>query len=160
MIVSAVCDDLNPIEFHCEILTWYIFHELWYWCWLFSSNDEDPYIGYVSSREIVVTWFIVGWLGDIVYVVMLKVLGNYSNMSFSWWRHYSNFKNIMFDKGVVWEIHFNVGRVEIFDPIIDSELGDHHFPSLLLCSSNFSDEPYLSFLVCGPQNFIVALLLV
>ena len=160
MIVSAVCDDLNPIEFHCELLTWYILHELWYWCWLFSSNDEDPYIGYVSSREIVVPWCIVGWLGDIVYVVMLKVLVKYSNGVSSWWIRYSSFKYIMFDKGAVLEITFNVGIVEMFVPIIDSELGDHHFPNLLLCSSNLSDGPYLSFLVFSPQNLIVALLLV
>ena len=66
----------------------------------------------------------------------------------------------MFDKGAVLEINFNVGIVEMFVPIIDSELGDHHFPNLLLCSSNLSDELYLSFLVCSPQNCIVALLLV
>ena len=45
-------------------------------------------------------------------------------------------------------------------PSTSLEPGDHHFSNLLLCSSIFSDEQYLSFLVCGSHNFIVYLLFV
>ena len=55
---------------------------------------------------------------------------------------------------------FNVRRVEVFVPSISPEPGDHLLSNLLLCSSNFADEQYLSFLVCGYHNFIVALLFV
>ena len=41
-----------------------------------------------------------------------------------------------------------------------SEPGDHPFPNLLLCSSNFVDEQYLSFLLFVSHNFIVALVFV
>ena len=33
----------------------------------------------------------------------------------------------------------NVGRVEIFVPVIGSEAGNHPLPIFLLCSSNFTD---------------------
>ena len=58
-----------------------------------------------------------------------------------------------FIKGLSDSLIFNVVRVDIFFPIISSETGDHPFPNLLLCSSNFSDEKYLSFLVWGSQHF-------
>ena len=50
---------------------------------------------------------------------------------------------------------FNFGRVEKVVPVITSEPVDHHFPNLLLGSSIFTDEKYLSFLVCGSHHFIV-----
>ena len=53
---------------------------------------------------------------------------------------------------------FNVGSVEVFVTRTSSEPGKHTLPNLLLCSSNFSDEQYLSFLVCGSYHFIVDLL--
>ena len=53
---------------------------------------------------------------------------------------------------------FNVGRMEIFLPIISSEPGDQPLTNLLLCSSNFSDEQYLSLFVCGYHHLIVAVL--
>ena len=55
---------------------------------------------------------------------------------------------------------FNVWRVKIFVPVISSKLCDHPFPNLFLCSSNFADEQYLSFLVFGSYHFSVSLLLV
>ena len=55
---------------------------------------------------------------------------------------------------------FNVVRVEIFVTSISSEPGDHTLQYLLLCSSNFADEHYLSFLVCWSHHFIIALLFV
>ena len=39
------------------------------------------------------------------------------------------------------------------------EPGDQTLTKLLLFSSNFTDEQYLSFLVCGYHHFNVALLL-
>ena len=54
----------------------------------------------------------------------------------------------------------NIGRVEIFVPVISSELGDQNFPNLSLCSSNVSDEQYLSLFISGSLHFIVALLAV
>ena len=55
---------------------------------------------------------------------------------------------------------FNSRRVEIFVRRIISERGDHPLPNLFLCSSDFADEQYLSFLVCGSYHLIVALLFV
>ena len=54
----------------------------------------------------------------------------------------------------------NVGRVRVFVTSMISEPGDHHLSNLLLCSSNISDEQYLSFFVCRYDHFIVYLLLV
>ena len=69
-------------------------------------------------------------------------------------------KTIIFDEGTTWKVDFNVGRVELFVPNTSSEPGNHPLPNLLLCSSNFADEQYLSFLVCGSYHFIVDLLFV
>ena len=44
-------------------------------------------------------------------------------------------------------------------PSMSSEPGDHPLTNLLLCSSDFSDEQHLSFLVCWSHYFIVDLLL-
>ena len=55
---------------------------------------------------------------------------------------------------------FNVGRVEVFLPRISSKPGDQLLPNLLLCSSNFADEQYLSLFVCGFHHLILALLFV
>ena len=41
---------------------------------------------------------------------------------------------------------------------ISLEPGDHPLPNLLSCSSNFSDEKYLSLLVCVSHHLIVALM--
>ena len=95
---------MNPIELPCEMLTWYIFHELWYCCWLFSSNYEDPYIGSIYFRKRTITRYIVCWLGYIGHVVMLTVLVRNVNNITSWWKIYINLKYIIFDEGVVWEI--------------------------------------------------------
>ena len=56
--------------------------------------------------------------------------------------------------------NFNVGRAGIFVPGISSEPGGQPLPNLLLCSSIFSDEQYLSLFVCGSRHFIVALMFV
>ena len=45
-------------------------------------------------------------------------------------------------------------------PSIIYEPGDYPFPNLLLFLSNFADEQYLSFLVCGSHHLIVAILFV
>ena len=45
-------------------------------------------------------------------------------------------------------------------PVISPEPWDHPFPNLLLYSSSFVDEQYLSLLVSGSRHLIVALLLV
>ena len=55
---------------------------------------------------------------------------------------------------------FNVGSVEVFVPSISSEPGDHPLTNVLLRSSNFVDEEYLSFLVCGSHKYILTLLFV
>ena len=55
---------------------------------------------------------------------------------------------------------FNVVRAELFLTSVSSEPGDYPLPNLLLCSSNFEDEQYLSSLVCGSQNFNVDMLFV
>ena len=61
----------------------------------------------------------------------------------------SNISSLM--KGLSERSIFKVWRVEVFLTNISSEPGDHHLPNLFLCSSNFVDEQYLSFLVCvGP----------
>ena len=106
VLVSTDCDDVNPISFFCELLTWYMFYDLLDCCWLFYSNSEDPYIGSISRRQIIFPKGIVCWLVDIVHVLMITVLGNDTNRSTSWWKSYSNFKYIIFDEGVIWEINF------------------------------------------------------
>ena len=65
-----------------------------------------------------------------------------------------------FMKGLYYRYVFNVGRVIKFEPVMSSEPGDHHFPNLLLCLSNFTDGQYLSFLVCSSHHFIVDIVLV
>ena len=49
---------------------------------------------------------------------------------------------------------------ETFVLVINSEPGDHNLPNLLFCSSNFTDEQYLSLLECGSYHLIVSMLLV
>ena len=90
---------------------------------------------------------------------MFAVMCYNSNGSASWWKIYIDFKYIIFAKGMISEINFNVGRVEIFVPSISSEPGDHTLPYLWLCSSNFADEKYLSFFLCGSHRFIVFLII-
>ena len=70
----------------------------------------------------------------------------------------SNMSSIM--KGGPERSNFIVGRVDVSLTFNILELGNQPFPNLLLCYSNFSDEQYLSFLVCGSHHFIVDLLLV
>ena len=91
---------------------------------------------------------------------MFTVLCYNYNESASWWEIDIDFKYILFDEGMIWDVNFNVGRVEVFVTIISLEPGDRPLPNLLLCSSNFADGKYLSFLVCGSHHLIVALLLV
>ena len=160
VLVSVGYNYVNPIAFYCELSTWYILQDLFVCCWLLSSNAKDPYIRPIYSRKTMITRASVCWLVDIGHVVMLKVFGNDANMSTSLWKIYSNFKYTIFDEGVIWEIDFNVWRVEIFVPVISLEPGDHPFTNLLLCSSKFPDEKYSSLLVCGSYYFIAALLLV
>ena len=64
-----------------------------------------------------------------------------------WWKMNISLKYIIFDKGMIWEVNFNVERLEMFVPSIISEPGDQPLPNLLLCSPNFSYEKYLSLLV-------------
>ena len=70
----------------------------------------------------------------------------------------SNMSSLM--KGWYERYIFIVGRAEKLVPFIKVELGDHNLPNLLLCSSNLSDEQYLSVLVCRSHHFIVDLLLI
>ena len=58
-------------------------------------------------------------------------------------------------KGLSERSIFNVGRVEVFVTSISSPL-----TNLLLCSSNFVYGQYLSLLMCGFHQLIVALLFV
>ena len=91
---------------------------------------------------------------------MFTVLFDNANGSASWRKINIPFKYIIFNKGMILEVNFNVGRVEIFVPSIDSEPGDQPLPNLLFCSSKFSDEQYLRLFVCGSHHFIVDLLFV
>ena len=120
VLVSSGCDDSSPISSPYKTLTLDIFHELCYCCWLFYSNSEDTYIGSIYCRKNEVSLTIVCWMGYIVHVVMLKVFGNDANTSTSRWKINSNFKYIIFGEGLVWEIKYNVGRVEKFAPVISS----------------------------------------
>ena len=90
---------------------------------------------------------------------MFTLLCYNANGSDFWYKIDIDFKMFLM-KGQYERSIFNIVRVELFVPIIGSEPGDHPLLSLLLCSSNFSDEQYLRFLVCGSHNFIVALLFV
>ena len=72
----------------------------------------------------------------------------------------TEFKYIIFDEGMIEDVDFNVLRVEVFVSRMSSKYGDHPLPNLLLCSSNFIDEQYLSLLVCGSHHFIVDLVFV
>ena len=129
-----------------------------YWCWFFSDNDDDPNFFCVSIWKSMIPWYFIFWLRYVWHVVMFTALcGNYNGIS-SWWNINTAFKYIIFDKGFYERSNFNVVRVEIFVPIISSETGDQPLPNLLLCSSNFSDEQYLSLFVCGYYHFIVAML--
>ena len=51
---------------------------------------------------------------------------------------------------------FNDVRVETYVPVMISTAGDHPFPNLFLCSSNFADEMFLGILVMlvPPFHFI------
>ena len=71
----------------------------------------------------------------------------------------SNLRYTIFYKGLFWEINFSVGGAEKIVPFINEELGDHKSPNLLLYSSNFADEKYLSFLVRWYYHFTFSLLL-
>ena len=57
--VSTGCDDVNLVAFACELLTGDIFHDMLYYGWLFSPNDENTNIGYLSYRELYVIRTIV-----------------------------------------------------------------------------------------------------
>ena len=105
VIVSAGFNDVYPIVFYCDFFNWYIFQDLLNCCWFFSSNAKYTYIGHVSCGKSTVTGDIVCWLGYIWHVVMFAVLGNDTNGSTSWWEINSDFKYIIFDKGVIWEIN-------------------------------------------------------
>ena len=151
---------MRPVEFSCELLARYSFHKFLECFWLFYSNDMFQYIDPVYFGKITVKRAIIFWLGYIWHVMMFTLLCTDSNSSNYWWKINSDFKCIIFNEGLIWKINFNVGRVGIFVPVISSEPGDHNLPNILLYSSTFSYEQYLSFLVCGSQNFIVALILV
>ena len=103
---------MNTIVFSCELLTWLRFHDLLNCCWLLYYNSGYPWIGSVYFREIKVPRDIICWLEDILHVVMLTVLVNDTNSSTSWCKSYNNFKYIIFCEGMIWDIYFNVGRVE------------------------------------------------
>ena len=120
-----------------ELLNLYSLQNLLNCCWLFSTNAKDTYIGPVYCRKITVPRDIVYWLGDILHVVMFTLLYNNTERSSSWWKINSDFKYIIFDEGMVWEIDFNVGRVERIFIFISSEPSKHPLLNLLLCSSIF-----------------------
>ena len=61
-------------------------------------------------------------------------------------------------KGWSYRSIFNVGRVDRFLPSTSSEPGDYLLPNLLLCSSYFSDEQYLIYLMCVSHHCILALI--
>ena len=50
----------------------------------------------------------------------------------------------------------SIGNAEIFVPVINAEISENTLTNLLMCSSNLSDEQYLSFLLYGSYHFIVA----
>ena len=70
----------------------------------------------------------------------------------------SNISYLM--KGWYERSFFNVVKMKTFVLVVISEPGDHNFPNLLLCSTNFVEEQYLSFLVFWTYHFIASLLLV
>ena len=76
---------------------------------------------------------IVCWPGDIGHIVILTLMCNGANSITYWWERYSHFKYIIFDEGVIWEINFNVIRMETFMAVMILEPGDHPFTNLLLC---------------------------
>ena len=68
---------------------------------------------------------------------MFTVLCNDANSITYWWESNSDFKYFIFDEGVIWEINFNVERVEVFVTVISSEPAENALTNLLLCSSLF-----------------------
>ena len=128
------------------VVTWILFNILVRCLLEISSMNFVTVVGYFLpilmihtlviflAGESAVPWAIVCWLGDIVHVVMLVVLSNYTNRSTSWWKRDSNFKYIIFDEGLVWEINFHVVMVETFMPLIRSEPVNHPSQNLYLCS--------------------------
>ena len=81
-----VYNDIKPIVFSYDYLTWYSFQDLLDCCWLFSSNTKYPYISPISCGENTVPRDIVCLSVDIVHVVIITVLGNYANMINFWWK--------------------------------------------------------------------------
>ena len=117
-----------------------------HWFYLFQGNNFSKGCCLLTGRYRI--------------FLMLTVLDNYTNMITSRWKFYISFKYTILGKGVIWYIYFQCWKGGNIFPVISSELGDHTFPNLLLCSSEISDEQYLSFLVCVYHHFILALLLV
>ena len=54
VLVSAGCNDINPVEFSCGLLTWYGFQNLLSCFWFFYTNYKDPYIGPVLCGKTTV----------------------------------------------------------------------------------------------------------
>ena len=133
VLVSEGCNSMNPVSFLYELLTLYSFHNFLNSCWLFYYNYKDPYINTISFRKTRVSNDIIFWLVDIGQVVIFTGLYNNANRSTSCWEINSDFKYIIFDEWVIWDINFNVGRVEIIVPVISSYPGDHNLPNLLAC---------------------------
>ena len=147
------CDVLNLVIFACKLTTGDIFHYLLHCGWLFSPNSDNPIIGSVP-------WTIVILLIYVGHVIKTTIIINDDNCSFPCWKSYYYFNGDIFNVVVIREIIFIVGIANFSLPLNILEPGDHYLPNLLLRSSNFSDEQYLSFLVCGSHHLIVALLLV
>ena len=101
ILVFVCCDDPNTIVSACDILNWYGFYDLLHYCWLYSYNSYNQWIGSISFRGYSVPLAIVFWPGYIVHVLMITVLGKNTNGSNTWWKSYCCLKFIFFVEGVV-----------------------------------------------------------
>ena len=90
------------------------------------------------AQEGRISWAVIHLLGNISHVIMFIVLCYNTNRSTSWWEINMDFKHIIFYKGMIWEVNFNVGKLEVFLPSMSSEPGEHLLTNILLCSSKIS----------------------
>ena len=96
---DAVTWTLLHFPFSCWIDIAYI--TFWTFFLLFFFNDKYTYISIVYLWTIFIPWAIVCWLGDIWHIMMFSVFWNNTNRSSSWWEISIDFKNIIFDEGMI-----------------------------------------------------------
>ena len=142
------------------MLTGDSFHGFFHCGWLFYPNADNISIGSLYFRECSILWTIIIWLRYLGHVMMLTIISNYIDWIKPCWKSYCIFKDIVFNERVIRWINFYCWESFCVYAIQRIGTRGQNFSKIIVIPVNFSDEQYLSFLVCGYHHFIVDLMLV